>query len=89
VLYVIDPRHDHSDPTRGSWAGRFVRPLPDERPNHFADAPGPVAWDQADPCRTWDNHRAVFEHARSTLEQERPGMYEALLRKLDEVYGRR
>jgi hypothetical protein len=88
VLYVIDPRRDLDDPTRSSWAGRFERPFPDTRPHYFTDSSGPVDWDYSDPCRTWHNHEAVFHHARSTLEEERPGMYEALLRKLDHVYGR-
>jgi hypothetical protein len=89
VLYVIDPRHDLDDPTQSSWAGRFSRPMPGERPNYFTDSSGPVEWDYADPCNSWHNHEAVFEHAKSTLEQERPGMYEALLGKLDQVYGER
>jgi hypothetical protein len=89
VLYVIDPRRALDDPTRGSWAGRFERPMPRTRPNYYADASGPIPWSHADPCSTWDNHEAVFAYARGTLEEERPAMYAALLAKLERLYGRR
>jgi len=88
VLYVIDPDHDLNDPAQSSWAGRFVKPFPGERPNYYLDDKGPVEWDYEDPCNTWENHRAMRDHAKSTLERERPAMYEALLGKLNSVYGK-
>jgi hypothetical protein len=88
VLYVIDPDNDLDDPTLGSWAGRFVKPFPDERPNYYTDHNGPVEWDYADPCNTWENHVEMNHHAKSTLEKVRPAMYDALLKKLDQVYGK-
>jgi hypothetical protein len=87
VLYVIDPENDLNDPTQSSWAGRFVKPFPDERPNFYMDDSGPVDWDYENPCNTWENHRAMSDHAKGTLENERPAMYEALLEKLNRVYG--
>jgi hypothetical protein len=45
VLYVIDPNHDLDDPTQSSWAGKFTKPFPDERPNYYTDLNGPVEWD--------------------------------------------
>lgn len=86
VLYVIDPNHDLSDPTQPSWAGRFVKPFPTERPNYFTDDCGEIEWDYADPCRTWPNHVAVRNAAKATLEEMRPFMYAALLEKLDRLY---
>lgn len=88
VLYLIDPKHDRNDPTQSSWAGRFARPFPETRPHYFADHAGGVVWNYADPCETWSNHPAVSEHARSTLEHERPAMYRALLAKLARIYAR-
>lgn len=88
VLYVIDPRGNQDDPRQSSWAGRFVNPLPDDRPNYYADHNGPAEWDYNDPCNTWDNSRDVYEYSKSTLEKERPGMYNALIEKLDRIYGR-
>jgi hypothetical protein len=88
VLYVIDPRGNLDDPTKSSWAGRFKRPFPDERPSYYTDHNGAVQWDYANPCRTWDQHPAFYAHAVSTLEKERPGMYVALLEKLKSVYQR-
>ncbi|MEM9675676.1 MAG: nucleoside hydrolase-like domain-containing protein [Bacteroidota bacterium] len=88
VLYVIDATHNLDDPTQSSWAGKFVKPLPETRPNYYTDFSGSVAWDYADPCTTWANHREVRDVAASTLEKERPDMYQALLDKLDEIYGK-
>lgn len=88
VLYVIDPDHDLNDPTQNSWAGKFIKPFPDERPNYYLDDNGPVNWDYENPCNTWENHRAMRDHAKSTLERERSEMYEALLEKLNLIYNK-
>jgi len=87
VLYLIDPDNDLDDPTRGSWAGRFLKPFPEERPNYYTDHNGPVEWDYTNPCNTWDNHIAMRNHAVSTLEKVRPAMYKDLLKKLDMIYA--
>jgi hypothetical protein len=89
VLYVIDPDNNLDDPTWGSWAGKFTKPFPDERPSYYADYNGPVEWDYANPCDTWRNHVDMADHAKSTLEKVRPGMYSALLEKLNAVYDTR
>jgi hypothetical protein len=86
VLYVIDPENDLNDPARGSWAGKFFKPFPKERPNYYADYNGPVEWNYNNPCETWKNHVAFRDHAKSTLENQRPQMYEALLSKLEILY---
>jgi len=86
VLYVIDPDHDLNDPTQSSWAGKFIKPFPKERPNYYADYNGPVEWNYDNPCETWQNHVAFRDHAKSTLEARRPDMYTALLDKLNDLY---
>ena len=86
VLYVIDPNHDLDDPTQSSWAGKFTKPFPIERPNYYTDLSGPVKWDYSNPCNTWENHIEMNAYAKSTLEERRPEMYNALLKKLDEIY---
>ena len=86
VLYLIDPRRSVHDPTRSSWAGRFVPAMPDERPGYFTDDPGSIPWCFRDPCAHWENHALVAAHARETLEGERPNMYEALIAKLEALY---
>jgi hypothetical protein len=88
VLYVIDPRQTQDDPTQSSWAGKFHRPFPEERPNYFTDHAGTIEWDYADPCRTWSRHLEVLDHSKGTLEKERPAMYQALLDKLNRIYDR-
>jgi hypothetical protein len=88
VLYLIDPSHNPDDPTRSSWAGKFKKPFPAERPHYFTDDNGSIEWDYADPCRTWGNLKAMYAYNKSTLEKERPGMYKALLEKLDKLYGK-
>jgi hypothetical protein len=87
VLYVIDPDNNPADPTLGSWAGKFVKPFPQERPNYYTDESGPVEWDYANPCNTWENHVKMRDHAKSTLESKRPAMYDALLEKLEKIYN--
>jgi len=86
VLYVIDPEHDLNDPTKSSWAGKFTKPFPGERPNYYTDLNGPVEWDYTNPCNTWEKHIEMNAHAKSTLEVRRPEMYQALLEKLDKIY---
>ena len=87
VLYLIDPDHNRDDPTEASWAGRFFKPFPVDRPNYYTDYSGPVEWDYDNPCNTWENHPAMRDHAKSTLEKERPEMYQSLLEKLENVYS--
>lgn len=86
VLYVIDPNHDLNDPAQSSWAGKFTNPFPVERPNYFTDFNGPVEWDYKNPCNTWENHVEMNKYAKSTLEAERPEMYNALIKKLSTIY---
>jgi hypothetical protein len=86
VLYLIDPENQLDDPSKGSWAGRFVKPFPEKRPNYYTDDAGSVIWDYAQPCNTWENHVAVNQYAASTLGARRPAMYKALLEKLDKLY---
>lgn len=88
VLYVLDPKNPLADPTYGSWAGKFIKPFPNQRPNYYTDDYGPIAWNYEDPCLTWENHTKVDAYAKSTLEERRPEMYEALLRKLNGLYGK-
>lgn len=86
LLYVIDQNHDLNDPCQSSWAGRFVKPFPQIRPNYYTDDAGNVQWDYANPCKTWKNHEKVQRHAVKTLEKRRNEMYSALLEKLDNTY---
>lgn len=87
VLYLIDPRRNFDDPTQSSWAGKFKKPFPIERPNYFTDANGDISWNYYDPCLTWGNLNAMYDFNKSTLEKERPSMYSALLTKLQLLYG--
>lgn len=86
VLYVIDQAHNLDDPTQGSWAGQFAQPFPENKPNYYTDRHGNTDWNYEDPCQTWENHEAVKDFAKGTLEQQRSGMYDALLEKLGELY---
>ena len=87
VLYLIDPDNNFDDPTLGSWAGKFTKPFPDERPNYYTDYNGLVEWDYSNPCNTWENHVDMATHAAGTLERVRPEMYRELLNKLSAIYS--
>lgn len=88
VLYLIDPSNDFDNPQKGSWAGKFKKPFPDSRPNYYTDYNGPVEWDYANPCLTWQNHVEMNRFAKGTLEAKRPEMYQAMLNKLDNLYSK-
>lgn len=88
VLYLIDPSNNLDNPTQGSWAGQFTRPLPSWKPNYYADSAGGAYWDYANPCNSWGQKTQVYNHAKSTLEWQRESMYSALLGKLNWIYGR-
>lgn len=88
VLYLIDPENDFNDPTKGSWAGRFRKPFPDQRPEYYADDCGDINWNYSDPCQTWSNHEAVAAFSKNTLYERRPAMYRALIAKLDQIYNK-
>jgi len=87
VLYLIDSSHNPDDPEQSSWAGKFKKTFPEERPYYYTDYNGTVEWDYEEPCNTWDNVKAMYAFNKSTLEKERPGMYKSLLEKLDKIYG--
>ena len=74
------------EPAEPSWAGRFVRPFPDSRPDYWTGVDGGHEWSYADPCETWENAEAVYEARVETLLEQRGEMYDAWLEKLDAVY---
>jgi hypothetical protein len=86
VLYLIDPRQNLHDPAQSSWAGKFKKPFPLDRPNYFTDDNGALEWDYSNPCTTWENLVPMYAYNKSTLEKERPGMYRSLLEKLERIY---
>ncbi len=86
VLYLIDPNHTLNDPTQSSWAGKFVKPFPQNRPNYYTDYNGTEKWDYLNPCSTWKNHKNVRNTAVKTLEDRRTEMYTALINKLKLLY---
>lgn len=88
VLYVIDPKNDLDDPSKGSWAGKFINPFPEKRPNYFTDFNGTVGWDYNNPCNTWQNHVEFNRFAKGTLEAKRPEMYQSMLAKLNSLYAK-
>ena len=87
VTYLIDPGHNVNDPESSSWAGRFKRPFPEERPYYFTDDNGPIVWNYADPCQTWHNKTDMYQHNKSTLINQRADMYDQLLTKLNRIYA--
>ena len=83
VLYLLDRYHN---PSTASWAGRFHKPFPLTKPSYYTDLSETVARNYSNPCSTWDNHEKIQQLAKSTLEKERPKMYQALIDKLNQLY---
>ncbi|TDB59518.1 nucleoside hydrolase-like domain-containing protein [Arundinibacter roseus] len=88
VLYLLDPSHNPDDPTLSSWAGKFKKPFEQERPNYYTDDNGTIPWNYTDPCASWNQVKAMYVYNKQTLENERPGMYKALIKKLVKIYGK-
>ena len=86
VLYLIDPSHDLDHPEKSSWAGIFNKPFPEDRPNYYTDANGPVKWNYQDPCTTWGNSKEMYAYNKGTLFERRNEMYQSLLKKLKQIY---
>lgn len=88
VLYVVTPNHPLDNPLVASWAGKFQKPFPDRRPNYYTDYSGDLDWNYGNPCASWDIHMQVKDTAASTLLAQRDNMYQALLAKLVDLYGK-
>jgi len=86
VLYLLDPDHDIDQPDMPSWAGRFVRPFPENRPNYWTGIDAGKKWNYASPCETWENSHQVYRARLKTLLNQREEMYAAFLSKLDRLY---
>ena len=87
VLYLIDPQNDLDDPSKGSWAGRYIQPFPELRPNYWTDYNGDVEWDYEDPANSWDNADAMNRICKSSLLESRDEMYAEMIIKLKKLYG--
>lgn len=88
VLYLLDPAGSPDDPSVPSWAGRFERPFPEKRPNHWTDA-SDGQLDHAHPERTADREADVAKRRFDEVLARRPAMYRAFLDKLERIYGPR
>ena len=86
VTYLLDDNHDIDNPETDSWAGKFRKPFPDERPNYFTDDNGTIEWDYNDPCNTWSNLQEMYAYNKETLFRNRQEMYDALIAKLNSIY---
>lgn len=87
VLYVVDPDNDLDNPAKGSWAGRYVKPFPDTRPDYWIDIDGGFEWDFANPGKTWHNGPKVYEARAQTLLDKREEMYEHFRNKVLGLYA--
>ena len=86
VLYLLDKSHDSDDPEQISWAGKFKKPFPSERPNYFTDDCGDIAWDYINPCNSWHLVEKMYAYNKSTLYSQREEMYQKMLIKLHQMY---
>ncbi|WP_404421324.1 nucleoside hydrolase-like domain-containing protein [Nibricoccus sp. IMCC34717] len=86
LLYLLDPLHDPDRPENPSWAGRFIRPFPEERPYFWTEPDGGLGWNYLTPPATWANAVKFGENATIPFLLERPGMYQAILERLELLY---
>ncbi|MBT9310743.1 PKD domain-containing protein [Leptothoe kymatousa] len=86
LLYVLDPANNLNDPTKGSWAGRYVRPF-SERPNYYIGIDGGHNWNYGNPASTWSNARSVFNSRIRTTISQRNAWHQAFIQKVQQLYG--
>ena len=87
VLYFLEPGADIDDPTTHTWAGTFVRPFPETRPNYWIDDAGNSDWNYADPSQSWELFQEVYDHRVNTFVSHRAEMHEAFREKMRNVYN--
>lgn len=87
VLYLLEPGVSLDDPASTSWAGRYVRPFPQERPNYWIDFAGDAAWDFGDPAKSWVAAQTVLEQRTRAVAAVRPAIYAAFLAKVRSLYS--
>ncbi len=86
LLYLLEPNVDINDPSQSTWAGRFIKPFPEERPNYWIDDAGNEAWNYKDPSQTWEMAPSVYEHRVRKLMDKRDEMYAAYREKMKILY---
>lgn len=88
ILYLIDPDCQLDDPTQTSWAGRYMQPYPEQRPNYYTGGHGEVEWNYDNPCETWEHKNEVLAYRVSTLMEKRQEMYDSYVAKMNRLYNR-
>lgn len=88
LLYLLEPELDIDHPEDGSWAGKFIKPFPIERPNYWIDEAGTSDWNYANPEESWDRAQEVYQHRVTNLIQQRNNWYGAYRKKMKELYGK-
>ena len=86
LLYLLEPNIDIDDPSSSSWAGKFIQPFPDERPNYWIDDAGNDAWNYRDPSDSWDIIQEVYQYRVQSLVASRSKMYDAYRKKMQKLY---
>jgi hypothetical protein len=87
VLYLIEPGAKLDAPATSTWAGKYVRPFPQERPNYWIDHAGEHPWDFAQPSRTWSQAPAVLKVRTEAVVAVREAIYAAFLAKVRGLYA--
>ena len=88
LLYLLEPGIDLDDPRSSSWAGKYVKPYPEIRPNYWIDDAGKPDWDYANPQNTWNISQEVYDFRLNNLVRERANMYESYRNKMKELYNK-
>lgn len=86
VLYLLDQENETDDPGHGSWAGKFLRPFPEKKPNYWTNTIKNVEWDYENPFNTWENAEEAVNESWSFALKEREEMYQELKKKIEFLY---
>ena len=86
LLYLLE-QIDHNDPSHSTWAGKFLRPFPEKRPDYWIDDAGHEDWNYEDPCETWDLAKEVYDYRVEGLMEHREAIYAAFRTKMQQLYS--
>ncbi|MDX1284499.1 MAG: DUF1593 domain-containing protein [Draconibacterium sp.] len=88
LLYLLEPGVDLNNPASSTWAGKYIKPFPETRPNYWIDDAGKKEWDYANPQNSWHKGKEVYDFRVKNLMKARADMYDSYREKMKKLYNK-
>ena len=88
LLYLLEPGVDLDNPETSKWAGKFINPYRESRPNYWIDDAGNPEWNYAEPENTWNIAKEVYDFRVNNLRKKRSEMYASYREKMKKLYNK-